>query len=104
MMRLRDVSLCTAHSRRRFRADRQALVRKPLLIIIQSILAALALLSPSSAAGQTKSARLTPKPNPTHAGEASSLSIPRLQAPPKHADFAGLEADTPLARQMLKVG
>ena len=98
------MSLCTAHSCPRSRADRKALVRKPLLIVIPSILAALALLSPSSAAGQTKSARLTPKPNPTLAGEASSLSIPRLQAAPKLADFAGMETATPLARQMLKVG
>jgi len=80
-------------------------VRKPLFIITSLVGAFLALLSsPSNVAGQTKTVRLTPKSNPTPTREVSSLSIPRLQAAPKLADFAGMEPASPLARQMLKVG
>jgi hypothetical protein len=102
MISLRDVSQCTLPFSC---ADRKARVRRPLIILIGLIVAELALLSsPSSAAGQTKNARLTPKPNPTLTHELSSLSIPRLQTAPKLADFAGMEPASPLARQMLKVG
>jgi len=103
-MSLRDVSPCTPPSYRRPSADWKPLLRKP-AIILQFIVAALALFSASSsAAGQTETANLTPKPNPALAHELSSLTIPRLQASPKLADFAGMEPATPLARQMLKVG
>ena len=104
-MSLRDVSLCTAPSPSRSCADRKACVRKPLITIIQFVAGWLALLSsPVAAAGQTKTASLTPKSNPTLTRESSALSIPRLQAAPRLADFAGMEPASPLARQMLKVG
>ncbi|HKT50177.1 MAG TPA: DUF5916 domain-containing protein [Candidatus Angelobacter sp.] len=101
-MSLRYVSPCTLPSSP---ADRKASVRKPFIILIQLIVAAVALLStPSSVVGQTKTAGLAPKPNPTLPRELSSLSIPRLSAAPKLADFAGMEPASALAKQMLKVG
>ena len=61
--------------------------------------AGLLLASTSLFAGQ-KGPRL---PAPDLGAEISSLTIPRLQAAPKLADFEGMEPGSNLARQMLKI-
>jgi hypothetical protein len=81
-MSLRDVGPSTAPDCRRSCADQTVLVRKP-HIVFQFIVAALALLVSFTAEGQTKTASLTAKPNPTLTRQAAGLAIPRLNAAPK---------------------
>src|SRR6185437_1447881 len=103
MMSLRDVGTNTPPDCRRSCADRKVLVRRA-AILFHFFVAALALLIPFSAEGQTESASLKSKPNSTMTHELGGLAMPRLNAAPKLSDFAGMEPATPLARQMLKVG
>src|SRR6185437_2028067 len=98
-----DVGTNTPPDCRRSCADRKVLVRRA-AILFHFFVAALALLIPFSAEGQTESASLKSKPNSTMTHELGGLAMPRLNAAPKLSDFAGMEPATPLARQMLKVG
>src|SRR6478752_2969930 len=63
-------------------------------------MAALLLLASTSLLAGQKGPGL---PAPDLGAEISSLTIPRLQAAPKLADFEGMQPASSLARQMLKI-
>lgn len=88
--------------------DRESV--RPSKFIFASICAALVVcLALATAPAQTEPAKLTsnsevnPNARPTMVRESSSLFIPRLNAAPRLADFAGMEPATPLARKMAEL-
>ena len=78
--------------------DRKAIVKSLLILAV-----ALTAMCPGAIAQQPTLLKSKPlSVSPAHG--LDSLHIPRLQAAPKLADFAGMEPASPLARQMLKIG